>query len=99
MPDDEGEVIVELSFNNLVTSLDHSIGNVLFETVVQVGLCSTLFEQAESFDDRNRHALAFTSNLKVLERSLGLGAPVAIGRYLNGAKRVSFFPELLSGGK
>lgn len=99
LPDDKREVIVEFTFDNFVASLNHGISNIWLKTKVQVGLCGTLFKKTKSFDDRKRHTFAFTSNLEVLERSLGLSAPVTISWYLDGTKCIRFFSELLSGGK
>ena len=92
-------MIVELSSDDLVASLDHSIGDLWLQAKVQVGFGGTLFEETESFDDWERHTLTLTSDLEVLEGALGLSAPVAISGHLDRSECVSFFPELLRGGK
>ena len=92
-------MVVELARDYFIASLDHCIGNLRLKTVVKVGLSSTLFEKTESFNDRERHAFTLTSNLEVLERSLSLSTPVAIGRDLNGTEGIGFLSELLRRGK
>ena len=99
LPDNEWEVIVQLASNDLVTSLNDCVGCLLFKTEIKVRLGGTLFEETESLDDGEGHALALSSYLEVLERTLRLGTPVSVSWHLDGTKSVSLFPELLSRGK
>ena len=97
LPDDKREVIVKLSGDDLVTSLDHGGSDGRLKSEVQVGFSSTLLENTEGLDDGKRHALAFAANLKVHKGSLSLSAPVAISWHLEGAEGIGLFSKLSRG--
>ena len=61
----------------------------------QRNLGGTFLQNCESFDQRDWHSFSLTTNVEILERSLGLCTPVFIGRDVNGAKCVGFFSKLL----
>jgi len=86
-------VIVKLAGNDFVASLDHGISDLWLKSIVQVCRGCGLFEETEGLDNLKGHALTLTSNLEVLERPLGLGAPIAICLHLDGTECVSLFPK------
>ncbi|MNC90817.1 hypothetical protein D3C83_69650 [compost metagenome] len=52
LPDDEGEVVVELAGDDFVGGLDDEVGDVLWQlTELGVGLSGALLEDAEGADD------------------------------------------------
>src|SRR4051794_6270620 len=51
-----------------------------------IGLGGSLLLDAQGANQRGRHALS--ADFEVLERTLGLSAPVPVGRYLNGTEAV-----------
>lgn len=54
---------------HLIGCLLNSLPNFWVESVLHVDLSSGLLEHSESLDERLRHALAFSSDIKVLEGS------------------------------
>ena len=86
-------MIIELTSDDFISSLDDGISDLWFKTKVQVCLCSALLEQTEGLDHGKGHAFTFTSNLEVHEGALSLCTPVAIRGYLQGAKRIALLSE------
>jgi hypothetical protein len=91
-------MVVKFALSNLVRSLNDCVGNFGLESIVSVGLSSSLLEETKSTDDRKRHALSLATYLEVLERSLSLSTPVLVPWHLNGAKGV-FLLAVLAGGE
>ena len=82
LPYDQGEVLVELSFDDFVASLGDGLelfGGHLLRLKSVVGHGGGLFEVAESLCDFARHSLDANANLKVFVAALCLGAPVFVG--------------------
>src|SRR5690348_13668 len=75
-------------------AVDHFLGGIYDRLAdlgvdgaqLDIGLGGGLFLDAEGADQRGRHALS--ADLEVLERTLGLSAPVPVGRYLNRTEAV-----------
>ena len=95
LPDDKREVVVEFAFNDLITGLNHGVGNLWLKSIVQVSLGGSLLKKTEGLDNRKGHALTLAANLEVLDGSLRLSAPVSISWHLNWTKSVRIFSELL----
>ena len=96
LPDNKGEVVVELTFGDFGGSFDNGASDLRVETVVEVSLGSGFLQDTESTDDGERHTLGLTANLEVLQRSLSLCSPVTVSRHVNGSESVAFFSELAS---
>ena len=80
-------MIVELAVDDLAGSGANGIGEVPVELAeVLVRGRGGVLDHAEGAEDGAGHALA--ADAEVLERALGLGAPVAIGGDLDGPHRV-----------
>ncbi len=91
LPDDQGEMAVKFALDDLVGGFADQVGFVLSQnTQFGVGLSSSFFEDAEGADDFARHAVV--SDFEILERTLGLGAPVTVGGDLDFAHSIDFGP-------
>ena len=94
LPDHERELVVELAVDHLLRGLADRLGELgieLAEPHVDPGRRE--LDDAERADQRRRHALA--ADLEVLQRALGLGAPVAVGLDLDRAERVGLDANVL----
>ena len=70
LPDDQGEVVEELTLNDLVGGLDDSITDLGIETVGHVDLGSGALQDTKGLDKRLGHALGGSTNVKVLKRTI-----------------------------
>ena len=84
------------SITHLISSLADCISNLLVQAVCLVDGSSRLLEHTESFNQRSGHAFLRAANVKVLQRSLRLRAPVLVGGHFQVAESVSFGAEFLS---
>ena len=90
-------MFIEFPLRDLIGCLYDCLSDLLLEAEVSVCLCRGLLQESECTHDRQWHALAFTSDLEVLERSLRLGTPVFVPWDLNGAECVFFLAGLARG--
>ena len=89
LPDDKREVVVELAVDHLVGGLADGVADLRVEVLQRhVGQGGGLLDNAEGMDERDGHA--FAADAEVFDRTLGLCAPIAVGRNLNGAEGVGF---------
>ena len=87
LPDDEREVRVELALDHLVGGPDDRLADLRVEAAeVHVHLGGGALDDAETADDRLGHA--FAADREILDRTLGLRAPIAVGRNLDRAEAV-----------
>ena len=87
LPDHQREMIVELAVDHLLRGLDdgaRAAGVEQAERAVDLG--GGALDDAERADQRPRHALG--ADAEVLDRALGLRAPIAVGRHLDRAEAV-----------
>ena len=84
-----GKCIVELAGDHFGRGRGDRLAELLVELAeLHVGLRRRLLQQAEGADQRDRHALA--ADLEILQRPLGLRAPIAVGRHLDVAHGIGF---------
>ena len=89
LPDDEREVVVEFAVDDLLGGAADGVGDFGVELAeLLVGGGGGVLDDAHGADDRARHALA--ADLEVLDRALGLCAPIAVGGDLDLAHGVGF---------
>ena len=89
------EVTIDESASTLNADAGDQLGFVRREVgQLGVGLGGGLLEHGEGAHDLDRHALLGTADLEVLQRALGLRAPVAVGGHLNLAEGVLLDPHL-----
>ncbi len=89
LPDDERELIVELARDDFRRGRFDRGGDLGFETVRAVHPRGGLLHERERIDDAHRHAFLRAEG-KILDRALGLGAPIGGGRNFDGAERIAF---------
>ena len=82
-------MLVELAVGDLFRGGGNGIGELAVDQLhVLVHEGGRHLHEAERPHDRLRHPLA--ADAEVLERALGLGAPVAVGDHFDRAERVGF---------
>ena len=71
LEDDKREVALvdELARDNLIGRFGDGVPNLRVKTVRSVDVCSSLLEDAESFDQRRWEAFCGSTNVKILKRS------------------------------
>src|ERR1044071_5133349 len=73
-------MVVELPRYNLVGGLNNQVASFLVQKFqLDVGHGRGLFKNAQGFDELSRHRVPARSGLEILERTLSLGAPIAVG--------------------
>jgi hypothetical protein len=91
LKDDEGEVIVELAFDHLLGGAYDELGQFPRQfSQLGIGLRRRFLENAKRADDGQRHTVVLHADGEVLQRALGLRAPVAVGRDPDFPQRVGF---------
>lgn len=89
LPHDEREVFVKLAVDHLLCGLDDGVADRRVEAAERhVGAGSRLFDDAECAHDCQR--LLFPADFEIAQRSLRLGAPIAVARHFDGAERICF---------
>ena len=89
LPDDQRELIVEPAVDDLLRRLDDGLGAARVERAkLAIGLRRRALDDGQRADDRKRHELV--ADAKIVARTLGLRAPVAIGGHFERAERVGF---------
>mmetsp|Transcript_14097 Transcript_14097/g.42519 ORF Transcript_14097/g.42519 Transcript_14097/m.42519 type:complete len:557 (-) Transcript_14097:154-1824(-) len=89
LPDDQGEVVQQLSIGHLRRCLDNGFADLGIKvTGLHIHLRRSPLLDTKSPHDRLRHDLTSSANLEVLQRSLSLCPPVPVSGYLKGPKRV-----------
>lgn len=83
LPDDEWELLLQISGDDLISGLHDGVSHSLVELVSHVNLGAALLQDSESLDDWVRHSISFLGDLEVLERSLSLGTPVSVSGHLD----------------
>ena len=87
LPDHQREMVVELAVDHLLRRLDDGAGaRASSRPSAMVDLGGGALDDAERADERQRHALG--ADAEILERALGLRAPIAVGRHLDRAEGV-----------
>ncbi|MNI46339.1 hypothetical protein D3C73_1007980 [compost metagenome] len=82
-------MVVQLALDDFVGGGDDGVGQFGVQLAqVAVGLGGGALDDAQGADDRQGHLLP--ADLEVAERTLGLGAPVAVRGDLDGAEGVGF---------
>ena len=88
------KVIVELSFDHFVASLHDQLCLIVREFAqVFVHECRGLLENAKRANHLAWHSIV--ADVEVMQRPFSLGAPVAIGGYLDWTHRVGFYSWFL----
>ena len=91
LEDDQREVVVELAGDDLVAGLRDVVRDVGGQLAqLGVGQGRGLLQDAEGAHHRASPHEGVASNVEVVQRTLGLSAPVAVRGDLNGAHRVGF---------
>ena len=91
LPDDEREMPVETTVLHFARRSDDRVGEPLFEHAeVAVDLGRDALHAGEGVDDLDRHRPV--ADPEVLEGSLRLRAPIAVGLHLDRAERVALAP-------
>ena len=91
LEDNQREVVVELAGDDLVTGLRDEVRDVGGQLAqLRVGQGRGLLQDAEGAHHRATPHEGVASNVEVVQRTLGLSAPVAVRGDLNGAHRVGF---------
>ena len=89
LPDDEWEVVVELAGDNLIGGGDHHVGNVGWQLAkILVGAGGRLLQHTECANDRTIPVVRADADLKVVDRTLGLCTPIAVGGHVDFAHAV-----------
>ncbi len=89
LPDDEGEVIVELALDHLLGGGDDGLAEIGVHFAERhVGLGGGPFDDPEGAHDGG--GLGFPADFEIAEGALGLGAPIPGGVDLDRAKGVGF---------
>ena len=84
-----GEVVVELAVDDFLGGLDDGRADLRVQPAqLHIGLGRRPLDHAQRAD--HRLGLLFPADLEVADAALGLGAPVAVGRNLDGAEGVGF---------
>jgi hypothetical protein len=94
LPYDKWEVVSQLAVDDFVGGLDDGVGDFRVETELNVGLGSSLLQDAESLNNWEGHSLSLAANLEVLKRPLSLGAPVFVSGHLDWTESVSLLSKL-----
>ena len=93
LPHDQREVIVQLAADHLVAGL-RDCGQLLVRQLLglqgMVSHSGSLLQDAESVNNLSRHCLDAYADGEIFMRTLGLGAPVPISRYLDLTHRIVF---------
>ena len=90
LPDDERELVVMHAARDLARRLLDRLGELGVEpAVARIDPRRRLLDEAQSVDDLDRHLLA-RAEREILDRALGLRAPIAIGRDLDRPEAVGF---------
>ena len=91
LPDHEGKFLVVLTGHHLGGGGGDGLGHLRVEGAeILVHQGGGLLHHPEGMDQGGRHLLG--ADLEILDRALGLRAPVAMGRNLDGAERVGLGP-------
>ena len=87
LPDDQGELVIELAIDHLLRRCDDDVRERLIELAKGgIRLRRTLLDDAERMNERQRHSLA--ADLEVAEAPLCLSAPIVIGWHFDRAECV-----------
>ena len=79
-------MIVELAFDDFVAGLGDQVSDLLGEFAeLSIGQCSRLLQDTQSMDHGTAPHEGVTTDVEVVQGTLGLGAPVAVGGDLDGA--------------
>ncbi len=90
LPDDEGELAVEIAARDFSCGLLDRFGNLRIEAAdAGIHPRRRLLDEAEGVDDLQRQLLA-RAEREILDRPLGLGAPIGVCRNLDWAEAVGF---------
>ena len=96
LPDREGKMIVELALAHFPGGPDDGAGAArVDEAELAIHLGGDALDEPERMNERLRHALA--ADPEILERALGLRAPVTVGRHFDRTERVGFGARLRHG--
>jgi len=89
LPHDQREVVVQLAFDDFIGRLDDDVGQGRIQLAqLTIGLGGGALDDAQGPHDRQ--GLLLPADLEVSQRTLRLGAPVAIGGDFDGAEGVGF---------
>ena len=83
-------MVSKFTLGNLIRGSNNCFSNLWIESKVDVCLCSSLFEETKSTNNREWHTFTLTSNLEVLERSRSLGTPIFVTWDLDRSESVAF---------
>ena len=96
LPDNKREVFIKFTLGNLICSLNDGLCNLWVETEVDICLSGGLFQDTKGSHNWDGHPFTFSSNLKVLERSLSLSTPIFVTRNSDRTKSVLFLSWLVA---
>lgn len=97
LPDNQWEVIVKLSLNDLISSLNDGTSDFRIKSIALVDFSGTFLQNTESSNDWSWHSIGVSADIEILFWSLGLSSPESVRRDLDGSKSILFFSELRKG--